>query len=69
MSSIPTAPALAAVTALAQVLRETGGGVIYATVRVGGKGRLVVMTAGDEVARVECGEIDGTWQVVEVDDA
>jgi hypothetical protein len=39
---IPTAPALAAVTALAQVLRETGGKSLYAHVKHDGTARIVV---------------------------
>ena len=65
---IPTAPALAAVTALAQVLRETGGQQLYVHVKHDGTARIVVedgrRTVGSAVlATVETGS--EAWQRVD----
>jgi hypothetical protein len=63
--SIPTATALVAITALAEVLREVGGGVVYATVQARGKGRLVVMTGLDPLGQVEFVRAGDAWVLVE----
>jgi hypothetical protein len=65
VADLPTATALTAVTALADVLRVAGGAVCYATVHESGRGRIVVLRGNEGLGSAEFVLREGTWLRVE----
>lgn len=63
---LPKALAVAALTALGQILRLVGGTSVYATVRTGGVGRIVVFRGLDARAQVECRVRGGAWACTDI---